>query len=81
MTGILGSDSARLVLGLEESWQSNTYEDCILDMASNGYVVRHGNHKPYLVQSEYVTRTVDSNKGSVSCQYVTESSPMHFETV
>ncbi|KAL0329273.1 UNVERIFIED_CONTAM: hypothetical protein Sradi_4914000 [Sesamum radiatum] len=50
-------------------------------MASGGYVVRHGHHKAYPVQSEYVARTVDFKKGSVPCQYMTESSPMHFEMV
>ncbi|KAL0297320.1 UNVERIFIED_CONTAM: hypothetical protein Sradi_6784100 [Sesamum radiatum] len=50
-------------------------------MASGGCVVRHGHHKPYPVQSEYVVRTVDSKKGSDDCQYMTESSPMHSEMV
>ncbi|KAL0455263.1 UNVERIFIED_CONTAM: hypothetical protein Slati_0865500 [Sesamum latifolium] len=81
MTGILDSGSTRLVLGLEESWQSRAYKDCILDMTSGGCVVRHGHYKPYPVQSEYVVRMVDSKKGSVPCQYVTVSSPMRSEMV
>ncbi|KAL0293917.1 UNVERIFIED_CONTAM: hypothetical protein Scaly_3133100 [Sesamum calycinum] len=32
--------------------QSRAYEDCILDMASGGCVMRHGHHKPYPVHSE-----------------------------
>ncbi|KAL0313661.1 UNVERIFIED_CONTAM: Transposon Tf2-12 polyprotein [Sesamum calycinum] len=58
---------------------SRAYEDCILDMASGGCVMRHGHHKPYLVHSEYVARTVDSKRGSVLCHYMTGSSPMHLE--
>ncbi|KAL0313557.1 UNVERIFIED_CONTAM: hypothetical protein Sradi_5755000 [Sesamum radiatum] len=81
MTRILGSNSTRLVLGLEESWQSCAYEDCILHMASSGYVVRHGHHKLYLVQSEYVARRVDSKRGSVPCQYMTMNSHMSSEMV
>ncbi|KAK4380983.1 hypothetical protein Sango_3011800 [Sesamum angolense] len=50
--------------------QSRAYEDCILDMASSGCVVRHGHHKPYLVQWEYVPRTVDSKRGSVPWTWV-----------
>ncbi|KAK4403167.1 Retrovirus-related Pol polyprotein from transposon RE2 [Sesamum angolense] len=80
-SGIIGSDSKRLVLGLEESWQSRKYENRILDMASGGCVMRHGHHKFYPVQSEYVARTVDSKKEFVPCRYMTESSPMHFEMV
>ncbi|KAK4382286.1 hypothetical protein Sango_2886900 [Sesamum angolense] len=64
MTGIPSSDSMGLVLGLEESWQSSVYEDCILDMARGGCAMGHGHHKPYLVQSEYVARTVNSRKES-----------------
>ncbi|KAL0295609.1 UNVERIFIED_CONTAM: hypothetical protein Sangu_3192800 [Sesamum angustifolium] len=75
MTGILGSDSTRLDFRIEESWQLHAYEDCILDMARGGCVVRHGHHKPYPVQSEYVARTVVSKRGSVPCHYMTESSP------
>ncbi|KAL2236672.1 UNVERIFIED_CONTAM: hypothetical protein Sindi_0858900, partial [Sesamum indicum] len=60
MTGIPSSDSTRLVLGLEESWQLCAYEDCILDMVSGGSVIGHGHHKLYLVQSECVARMVDS---------------------
>ncbi|KAL0293838.1 UNVERIFIED_CONTAM: hypothetical protein Sangu_2521700 [Sesamum angustifolium] len=81
MTKIPDSDSTRLVLGLEESWQSRAYEDCILATASGGCVVRHSHHKPYPVHSEYVARTVDSKRGFVSCPYTTESSPMHLEMV
>ncbi|KAL0287349.1 UNVERIFIED_CONTAM: hypothetical protein Scaly_2766500 [Sesamum calycinum] len=69
----------RLVLRLEESWQSRAYEDCILDMGSGGCVMRHGHYKPYPVHSEYVARTVDSKRESVPCHYMTESSPMHLE--
>ncbi|KAL0305143.1 UNVERIFIED_CONTAM: hypothetical protein Sangu_3048500 [Sesamum angustifolium] len=69
MTRIPDFDSTGLSLRLEESWQSRTYEDCILDMARGGCVVRHGHHQPYLVQSEYVARTVDSKKESIPCQY------------
>ncbi|KAL0302110.1 UNVERIFIED_CONTAM: hypothetical protein Scaly_3044200 [Sesamum calycinum] len=65
MIGIPGFDSTGLVIGLEESWQSRAYEDCILDMARGGCATGHGHHKPYLVQSEYVARTVDSKKESV----------------
>ncbi|KAK4406512.1 hypothetical protein Sango_0657700 [Sesamum angolense] len=61
--------------------KSRAYEDCILDMASGGCVMRHGHHKPYPVHSEYVARTVDSKRGSVPCHYMTESSPMHLEMV
>ncbi|KAK4404377.1 hypothetical protein Sango_0806300 [Sesamum angolense] len=61
--------------------KSRAYEDCILDMASSGCVVRHGHHKSYPVQSEYVARTVDSKRGSIPCHYMTESSPMHLEMV
>ncbi|KAL0445482.1 UNVERIFIED_CONTAM: polyprotein [Sesamum latifolium] len=57
-----GHQGTGLVLGFEESWQSRAYEDCILDLARGGCVVRHGHHKPYPVQSEYVARTVDSKK-------------------
>ncbi|KAL0292438.1 UNVERIFIED_CONTAM: hypothetical protein Scaly_2591100 [Sesamum calycinum] len=32
MTGILGSDSTRLVLGLEEPWQSHAHDGCSLDL-------------------------------------------------
>ncbi|KAL0380527.1 UNVERIFIED_CONTAM: hypothetical protein Sangu_0117000 [Sesamum angustifolium] len=81
MIGIPGSDSTGLVLGLEESWQSRAYEDCILDMASGGCVMRHGHHKPYPVHSEYVAMTVDSKRGSVPCHHMTESSPMHLEMI
>ncbi|KAK4381386.1 putative ribonuclease H protein [Sesamum angolense] len=38
-----------LILGLEESWQSHAYEDCILDMASGGCAMGHDHHKPYPV--------------------------------
>ncbi|KAL0445150.1 UNVERIFIED_CONTAM: hypothetical protein Slati_2237700 [Sesamum latifolium] len=69
LTGIPGSDSTGLILGLEESWQSRAYEDCILDLMRGGCVVRHDHHKPYPVQSEYIARTVDSKKESVPCQY------------
>ncbi|KAL0329314.1 UNVERIFIED_CONTAM: hypothetical protein Sradi_4918100 [Sesamum radiatum] len=69
MIGISDSDSTGLVLGLEESWQSRAYEDCILDMASGGCVMGHGRPKLYPVQSEYVARTVDSKNESVPCQY------------
>ncbi|KAK4407720.1 Retrovirus-related Pol polyprotein from transposon TNT 1-94 [Sesamum angolense] len=61
--------------------KSRAYEDCILDMARGGCVMRHGHHKPYPVHSEYVARTVDSKRGSVPCHYMTESSPMHLEMV
>ncbi|KAL0400319.1 UNVERIFIED_CONTAM: hypothetical protein Sradi_2375200 [Sesamum radiatum] len=60
-----------LVLGLEQSWQSRAYEDCILDLVRSGSVVRHGHHKPYPVQLEYVARTVDSRKESILCQHLT----------
>ncbi|KAL0313325.1 UNVERIFIED_CONTAM: hypothetical protein Sradi_5731800 [Sesamum radiatum] len=50
-------------------------------MASGGCLVRHGHYKPYPVQSEYVARMVDSKRGSVLCQYMTESSPMRSEMV
>ncbi|KAL0420856.1 UNVERIFIED_CONTAM: hypothetical protein Slati_3108500 [Sesamum latifolium] len=63
------SDSTKLVLELEELWQSRAYEECILDLARGGCVVRHDHHKPYPVQSEYVVRTVNSKKESVPCQY------------
>ncbi|KAL0287289.1 UNVERIFIED_CONTAM: putative aldo-keto reductase 1 [Sesamum calycinum] len=43
--------------------KSHAYEDCILNMASGGCVVRYGHHKPYPVHSEYIVRTVDSNRG------------------
>ncbi|KAL0311613.1 UNVERIFIED_CONTAM: hypothetical protein Sangu_2456000 [Sesamum angustifolium] len=69
MTGIPSSDSTGLILGLEESWQSGAYKDCILDMARGGYPMGHGHHKPYPVQSEYVARTIDFKKESVPCQY------------
>ncbi|KAL0367075.1 UNVERIFIED_CONTAM: hypothetical protein Sradi_3597600 [Sesamum radiatum] len=69
MTGILSSDNTRLLLGPEKSWQLRAYKDCILDMASGGYVVRHGPHKPYPVQSKYVAMTMDSKRGSVPCHY------------
>ncbi|KAK4403197.1 hypothetical protein Sango_1060400 [Sesamum angolense] len=61
--------------------KSRAYEDCILDVPSSGCVVRHTQHKPYLVQSEYVARTVDSKRGSVPCHYMIENSPMHLEMV
>ncbi|KAK4407859.1 hypothetical protein Sango_0366900 [Sesamum angolense] len=32
--------------------QLRAYEDCILDVASGGCVMRHGHHKPYLVHSD-----------------------------
>ncbi|KAL0383043.1 UNVERIFIED_CONTAM: Retrovirus-related Pol polyprotein from transposon TNT 1-94 [Sesamum calycinum] len=35
MTGILGSDSTRLVPGLEEPWQSHAHDGCSLDLANN----------------------------------------------
>ncbi|KAL0374046.1 UNVERIFIED_CONTAM: hypothetical protein Sradi_3320300 [Sesamum radiatum] len=79
MTGIPDSDSRRLVLGLEESWQSRAHKGCILDMASGGCVAIHGNHKPYPVQSKYVARTVDSKRGSAPCQrppIVTDTLPL-----
>ncbi|KAL0284806.1 UNVERIFIED_CONTAM: hypothetical protein Scaly_2838400 [Sesamum calycinum] len=44
------------------------YEDCIIDMTSGGYVMRHGHHKLYSVHLEYVERTVNSKGGSVSYQ-------------
>ncbi|KAL0392952.1 UNVERIFIED_CONTAM: hypothetical protein Sradi_2518000 [Sesamum radiatum] len=69
MIEILDFDSMGLVLGLEESWQLRAYEDCILDMARGSCVVRHDHDKPYLVQSEYVARTVNSKKESVPYQY------------
>ncbi|KAL0291144.1 UNVERIFIED_CONTAM: hypothetical protein Scaly_2648500 [Sesamum calycinum] len=69
MIGIHGSDSMGLVVGLEESWQSRAYEDCILDMARGGCAIGHGHHKLYPVQSEYVARIVDSKKESVPYQY------------
>ncbi|KAL0420947.1 UNVERIFIED_CONTAM: hypothetical protein Slati_3117600 [Sesamum latifolium] len=50
-------------------------------MATGGCVVRHGHHKPYPVHSEYVAKTVDSKRGSVPCQYMTERSPMRYEMV
>ncbi|KAL0431161.1 UNVERIFIED_CONTAM: hypothetical protein Sradi_0742100 [Sesamum radiatum] len=81
MTGIPDSDSTRLVLRLEKSWKSRAYEDCILDMASGGCVMRYGHYKPYPVQWEYVARTVDFKRGYVPCQYVTESSPVRSEMV
>ncbi|KAL0405705.1 UNVERIFIED_CONTAM: hypothetical protein Slati_3884400 [Sesamum latifolium] len=68
-TGIPGFDSTGLVLGLEESWQSRAYEDCILDMARGCCVVRHDHHKPYPVQSDYAVRLVDFKKEFVPCQY------------
>ncbi|KAL0387787.1 UNVERIFIED_CONTAM: hypothetical protein Sradi_2660500 [Sesamum radiatum] len=37
--------------------------------------------KLYLVHSEYVTRTVDSKRGSLPYPYMTQSSPMHLEIV
>ncbi|KAL0374139.1 UNVERIFIED_CONTAM: hypothetical protein Sradi_3329600 [Sesamum radiatum] len=46
-------------------------------MASGGYVVRHGHHKTYPVQSECEARTVDSKIGSVPCQDMIENSPIH----
>ncbi|KAK4389916.1 hypothetical protein Sango_2328600 [Sesamum angolense] len=61
--------------------KSRAYEDCILDMASGGCVVRHGHHKPYPVQSKYIARTVDSKRGSVPYHYMTEGSPMHLKMV
>ncbi|KAK4395686.1 hypothetical protein Sango_1722900 [Sesamum angolense] len=61
--------------------KSRAYEDCILDMASGGYVVRHGHHKPYPVHSDYVARTMDSKRGSVPCHFMTESSSMYLEMV
>ncbi|KAL0315014.1 UNVERIFIED_CONTAM: hypothetical protein Scaly_2899000 [Sesamum calycinum] len=64
MTRIFYSDSMRLVLGLEQSWQSRAYEDCILDVAGD-YGVRHGHHKLCPVQSKYVARMVESKKESV----------------
>ncbi|KAL0457724.1 UNVERIFIED_CONTAM: hypothetical protein Slati_0399600 [Sesamum latifolium] len=69
ITGIFSSDSTGLVLGLEDSWQSRAYKDCILGLARGGCFVRHGYHKPYPVQLEYVARTVDSKEESVPCQY------------
>ncbi|KAK4394208.1 hypothetical protein Sango_1891600 [Sesamum angolense] len=48
--------------------KSRVYEDCILDMASGGCVVRHGHHKSNPVHSEYVAMMVDSKKGSVPYQ-------------
>ncbi|KAL0411321.1 UNVERIFIED_CONTAM: hypothetical protein Slati_3721800 [Sesamum latifolium] len=69
ITGIPNFDSTGLVIGLEKSWQSCAYEDCILNLARGGCVVRHGHHKPYPMQSEYVARTVDFKKESVPCQY------------
>ncbi|KAL0337648.1 UNVERIFIED_CONTAM: Retrovirus-related Pol polyprotein from transposon RE2, partial [Sesamum calycinum] len=70
-------ETAAKLLNIAPSKMSRAYENCILDMASGGYVVRHGHHKPYPVQSEYVARTVDSKRGSVPCHYTTESSSMH----
>ncbi|KAL0308931.1 UNVERIFIED_CONTAM: hypothetical protein Sradi_5835400 [Sesamum radiatum] len=50
-------------------------------MASDGCVVRHGHRRLYPVQSEYAARMVESKRGSVPCQNLTESSPMHSEMV
>ncbi|KAL0340260.1 UNVERIFIED_CONTAM: hypothetical protein Sradi_4542800 [Sesamum radiatum] len=61
--------------------KSRAYEDYILDMASGGCVMRHDHHKPYPVHSEYVARTVDSERGSIPCHHMTESSPIHLEMV
>ncbi|KAK4405068.1 hypothetical protein Sango_0513300 [Sesamum angolense] len=45
--------------------KTRAYEDCIIDLASGGNVVRHGHHKLYSVHSEYVKMTVNSKGGSV----------------
>ncbi|KAL0293578.1 UNVERIFIED_CONTAM: hypothetical protein Scaly_3139100 [Sesamum calycinum] len=50
MTGIPGSDSIRLVLGLEEPWQSRAHDGCSLDLANNVCVERYICYKPYVVQ-------------------------------
>ncbi|KAL0292363.1 UNVERIFIED_CONTAM: hypothetical protein Scaly_2593600 [Sesamum calycinum] len=69
MTGIPDSDSTRLVLGLEEPWQSHAHDGCSLDLANNVCVERYGCYKPYLVQLECVVRTMCSKKESVPYQY------------
>ncbi|KAL0318252.1 UNVERIFIED_CONTAM: hypothetical protein Scaly_2849700 [Sesamum calycinum] len=67
MTRIFTSDSKRLILELEESWQSRAYENCIMDLANGDYSARYDHHKPCPVQSEYVARSVDSKIESVLC--------------
>ncbi|KAK4385524.1 hypothetical protein Sango_2676400 [Sesamum angolense] len=64
-----------------KAWSSRAYEDCILDMASGGCVMRYGHRKYYPVHSECVARTVDSKRGSVLYQYMRESSLMHLEMI
>ncbi|KAL0423350.1 UNVERIFIED_CONTAM: hypothetical protein Sradi_0869800 [Sesamum radiatum] len=81
MTRIPDSDSTRLVLRLDESWQSRVYKDCILDIVSGGCAMGHGHHKPYPVQSEYVARTVDSKKESAPVSIVIARSPMRSKEV
>ncbi|KAK4403217.1 hypothetical protein Sango_1062400 [Sesamum angolense] len=49
VTEIPSSDSTRLVLGLEEPWQSHAHDGCSLDLANNVCVERYRRYKPYLV--------------------------------
>ncbi|KAL2224913.1 UNVERIFIED_CONTAM: hypothetical protein Sindi_3085500, partial [Sesamum indicum] len=58
MTRIPGSDSAGVILRLEDSRQSRAYDDCILDLYERLSCQRHGHDKPCSVQSKNVARTV-----------------------
>ncbi|KAL0289720.1 UNVERIFIED_CONTAM: hypothetical protein Sradi_7067400 [Sesamum radiatum] len=77
MTGILGSDSTRLVLGLEEPWQSHAHDGCSLDLANNPYQIWYGKPASYKYlrvwgSPAYVKRLVGDKLDSRSslCRFI-----------